>query len=64
MLAAEGLRPLNVPGSATGPLPLPVYCPGLTGPTSRRLRETMSHLPEQACQSAAAVQAANAGLTR
>jgi hypothetical protein len=64
MLAAEGLRPLNAPGSATRPLPLPVYCPGLSGAVSHRLRVTMSHLPEHACQSAAAVEAANAGLTR
>ena len=26
------LRPLNAPGSATGNLPAPVYCPGLSGP--------------------------------
>jgi hypothetical protein len=62
MRAAEGLRPLNAPGSATGPLPPPVYCPGLTGPRSRRLRVIMSHLPEHACQSAAAVEASNGSL--
>ncbi|HEY7830450.1 MAG TPA: hypothetical protein VIC06_07800 [Solirubrobacteraceae bacterium] len=62
MQAAEGLRPLNAPGSATGPLPAPVYCPGLTGPRSKPLRRTMSHLPEHACQSAAAIEASTSGL--
>jgi hypothetical protein len=62
--AAEGLRPLNAPGSATGPLPAPVYCPGLTGPRSKALRTTMSHLPEHACQSAAAIVALTNRLAR
>jgi hypothetical protein len=55
--AAQALRPLNAPGSAIGPLPPPVYCPGLSGPRSGRVRATMSHLPEHACQHAAAIEA-------
>lgn len=57
MQAARALRPLNAPGSASGPLPAPVYCPGLSGPESHRLRRVMSHLPEHACQRAAAIEA-------
>jgi hypothetical protein len=51
--AAMQLRPLNAAGSATGPLPPPVYCPGLYGPQEARLRRTMAHLPGHACQTAA-----------
>jgi hypothetical protein len=64
MRAARTLRPLNAPGSATGPLPPPVYCPGLAGPTSRHLRAVMSHLPEHACQRAAAIEALTTSLAR
>ncbi len=52
--AAMQLRPLNAAGSATGPLPPPVYCPGLYGPQEPRLRRAMAHLPGHACQTAAA----------
>jgi hypothetical protein len=52
--AALQLRPLNAAGSATGPLPPPVYCPGLYGPQEPRLRHAMAHLPGHACQTAAA----------
>ncbi len=52
--AAEQLRPLNAPGSANGPLPPPVYCPGLSGPQTRQLEHTMTTLPLHACQLAAA----------
>jgi hypothetical protein len=62
MRAARALRPLNAPGSATGPLPPPVYCPGLSGPESRSLRAIMSHLPEHACQRAAAIEALTSSL--
>jgi hypothetical protein len=61
--AARGLRPLNAPGSATTPLPAPVYCPGLTGPRPKRVRVTMSELPRHACQQAAEINALNARLT-
>jgi hypothetical protein len=52
--AALQLRPLNATGSATGPLPPPVYCPGLYGAQEPRLRHAMANLPAHACQSAAA----------
>ncbi len=52
--AALQLRPLNAAGSATGPLPPPVYCPGLYGPQEPRLRKAMARLPGHACQTAAA----------
>jgi hypothetical protein len=57
MRAAQTLRPLNAPGAATGPLPPPVYCPGLSGPRSTRVSAAMSHLPEHACQHAVAIEA-------
>ncbi len=48
--AAMALRPLNAPGSPTQDLPLPVYCPGLSGPLDAKVRAVMEHLPGQACQ--------------
>jgi hypothetical protein len=51
--AALRLRPLNAAGSATGPLPPPVYCPGLYGAQEPRLRRAMAHLPGHACQTVA-----------
>jgi hypothetical protein len=64
MSAALALRPLNAPGSASGPLPRPVYCPGLYGAQSRRLRAAMNRLPRHACQHARAVEALNKRLSR
>jgi hypothetical protein len=52
--AALALRPLNASGSASGPLPAPVYCPGLSGPQQPQLQRAMAHLPGHACQRAAA----------
>lgn len=52
--AARLLRPLNAPGSARGPLPPPVYCPGLFGPQGPRLRRVMESLPGHVCQKALA----------
>ena len=52
--AAQKLIPLNAPGSASGPLPPPVYCPGLSGPVDARLKQLMADLPARACQRAAA----------
>jgi hypothetical protein len=51
---ARALRPLNAPGSASGPLPPPVYCPGLSGPLSSEVQSVMNSLPRRACQHAAA----------
>lgn len=52
--AALRLRPLNAAGSATAPLPPPVYCPGLYGPQEPSLQRAMIHLPGHPCQTAAA----------
>jgi hypothetical protein len=52
--ASEQLYPVNAPGSANGPLPPPVYCPGLYGPVSASIASVMAHLPHHACQQAAA----------
>lgn len=54
LAATAGLRPLNAPGSAAEPLPLPVFCPGLVGPVPGDLRRVLSRLPGRACQRAAA----------
>jgi hypothetical protein len=55
--AALELHPLNAPGSATGKLPPPVFCPGLSGATSTELSHVMASLPGHACQRAAAAEA-------
>jgi hypothetical protein len=58
LLAANGLRPLNAPGSASGPLPPPVFCPGLSGPIPAQLQAAMKSLPGRPCQKAEAALAA------
>jgi hypothetical protein len=52
--AATELSPLNAPGLATGNLPSPIYCPGLSGPQEPRVQRAMASLPGHACQHAAA----------
>jgi hypothetical protein len=52
--AAQLLRPLNAPGSAAGDLPLPIYCPGLSGAQSAQVKAVLEHLPAHACQKASA----------
>jgi hypothetical protein len=52
--ASSELLPLNAPGSSSGDLPPPVYCPGLSGPMSSSLARAMANLPRHACQRAAA----------
>ncbi len=52
--AAMELLPVNAPGSASTPLPAPIYCPGLSGPIDRQVRAVMASLPRHACQRAAA----------
>ena len=53
-LAALHLRPLNAPGSASGRLPPPVYCPELSGAMDAHLGKVMEHLPGRVCQKASA----------
>jgi hypothetical protein len=48
--AARELRPLNAPGAASGPLPAPIYCPGLSGPREPALRSVMASLPGHVCR--------------
>jgi hypothetical protein len=55
--ASSELYPLNAPGSATGALPPPVYCPGLSGALSAGIAQVMANLPHHACQHAAAEEA-------
>jgi len=50
MQATRALRPMNAPGAATGNLPPPVFCPGLSGPVNARLARVMADLPGRVCQ--------------
>jgi hypothetical protein len=54
LAAATGLLPLNAPGSASGNLPPPVYCPGLSGVMDAKLQKVLAGLPRHPCQRAAA----------
>ena len=53
LAAAERLFPLNAPGSSTGNLPPPVYCPGLAGEIDAQVNAVMNDLPAHICQRAA-----------
>jgi len=57
LAAANDLRPLNAPGSASGNLPPPVYCPGLWQAIGASVQKVMERLPGHACQRAAAATA-------
>jgi hypothetical protein len=59
--AALRLYPVNAPGSASGDLPQPVFCPGLSGTQSPQLQAAMASLPGRACQRASAANALAAG---
>jgi hypothetical protein len=63
LAAATKLLPLNAPGSASGDLPAPVYCPGLSGALDSQVRSVMADLPGHACQQAAAATAFANGLS-
>jgi hypothetical protein len=60
--AAERLRTLNALGPAAGPLPAPVFCPGLSGPQPPAVRAVMAHLPRHICRLTAAAEAKARGL--
>lgn len=60
--AVSALRPLNAPGSATAPLPPPVYCPGLSGPRPVAVQAALRNLPGHACQRVAATLAVDRAL--
>jgi hypothetical protein len=55
--AAEQLYPLNAPGSASQPLPPPVYCPELAGPEEPQVGQVLAALPDHVCQRAQAASA-------
>jgi hypothetical protein len=52
--AAQQLLPINAPGSATGDLPPPIYCPGLAGPEEVAVTAVLERLPEHICRRTAA----------
>jgi hypothetical protein len=54
LAATTQLRPANARGTALEPLPLPIYCPGLSGPVPAELAKVMAHLPGRVCQVTAA----------
>jgi hypothetical protein len=60
--AINALRPINAPGSATGSLPPPVYCPGLSGPRPAAVRAALLNLPGHACQKVSATLRVDRGL--
>lgn len=62
--ASEELRPLNAPGSGSGVLPAPVYCPGLADAVNAALARVMASLPNNVCQRTAAQQAYNKQITK
>jgi hypothetical protein len=64
LAAAMQLLPLNAPGTASGNLPPPVYCPGLSGALEAKLRGVLESLPGHACQHAAAAVAFGKSLSR
>jgi hypothetical protein len=61
--ASQEVLPINAPGSSTGALPPPIYCPGLSGPVDAQLQKVLSRLPGSICQRTAAQNAYNAGIT-
>jgi hypothetical protein len=52
--AAQLISPINAPGSATGDLPAPIYCPGLSGPQEAAVTAVLARLPGHICQRTAA----------
>jgi len=62
--ASEELRTLNAPGSASGDLPAPIYCPGLSGAVSTAVAHVMASLPHNVCQHTAVQQAYNKQITK
>jgi hypothetical protein len=50
MRAANELRSLNAPEPASAALPVPVYCPGLSGAIPPALRALLDKLPGDVCR--------------
>jgi hypothetical protein len=59
---AQRLLPLNAPGAASGNLPPPIYCPGLSGPQDAEVRRAMQSLPGRACERTSAALALAPGV--
>jgi hypothetical protein len=50
LAATRLLLPINAPGTSSGNLPSPVYCPRLSGAIDPHLRAVLNHLPGRVCQ--------------
>ena len=50
LAASTQVLPINAPGSASGDLPLPIYCPGLSGPIDAHLQAVLNRLPAHICR--------------
>jgi hypothetical protein len=50
LAASQVLLPINAPGSSSGNLPPPVYCPGLAGAIDARMQAVLDRLPGRICQ--------------
>lgn len=61
--AAQAVHTLNAPGTDSGELLPPVFCPGLWGRASAQIQEVLHSLPGGPCQKAAAALAAAERLT-
>jgi hypothetical protein len=48
--ASQQMLPVNAPGSSTGNLPPPVYCPGLAGAIDAHMQAVLERLPGRICQ--------------
>jgi hypothetical protein len=48
--ASTQVLPINAPGSASGDLPPPIYCPGLSGPIDAHLQAVLNRLPAHICR--------------
>jgi hypothetical protein len=51
LAASMQMLPINAPGAATGALPAPIYCPGLSGTIDAQLQAVLDHLPNRICKS-------------
>jgi hypothetical protein len=64
LAASQQVLPINAPGSSSGNLPPPIYCPGLSGPIDKSLAKVLAHLPKHICQRTRAQSAYNKSLFR
>ena len=50
LAASMQVLPINAPGSGSGALPPPIYCPGLSGPIDAHLQAVLNRLPAHICR--------------